>query len=102
MEIRPACYFRSGPSLASTVVVTMARMDEDQGNTDDALQANKESPRDGSIDFTAYSIEQLRELQFSIDPKAFPENFRRLVAALKQKEEPIIQPLPPGETVVGR
>jgi membrane associated rhomboid family serine protease len=80
----------------------MARMDEDQGNTDDALQANKESPRDGSIDFTAYSIEQLRELQFSIDPKAFPENFRRLVAALKQKEEPIIQPLPPGETVVGR
>jgi len=77
-------------------------MDDDGANTDDASQAARVNPRDGLIDFAAYSIEQLRELQYSIDPEVFPENFKRLVAALKRKEEPVAQPPPQSDAVVGR
>jgi membrane associated rhomboid family serine protease len=59
-------------------------------------------PRDGLIDFAPYSIEQLRELQHSIDRNAFPVNFGNLLAALKQKEEQATQSSSPSHGVVGR
>jgi hypothetical protein len=50
---------------------------EDDGAGKEALPLqHKANPRDGLIDFTAYSIEQLRELQHSIDPEAFPQNLK--------------------------
>jgi hypothetical protein len=77
-------------------------MDDDGADTDEGSQPTKVNPRDGLIDFAPYSIEQLRELQYSIDPEVFPENFRHLLAALKQKEAPIMQPPPLGDAVAGR
>jgi membrane associated rhomboid family serine protease len=77
-------------------------MDDDGADTEQGTRARKANPRDGLIDFTAYSIEQLRDLRHSIDPDAFPENFKHLLAALEQKEELIAQlPLPP-DAVAGR
>jgi membrane associated rhomboid family serine protease len=77
-------------------------MDDDGAATDEASKPTKGNPRDGLIDFAPYSIEQLRELQHSIDPEAFPENYRHLLAALKNKEATIAQLPPPGDTVAGR
>src|SRR5258708_33192063 len=77
-------------------------MEDDGADKEAAPQPHKASPRDGLIDFTPYSIEQLRELQHSIDPEAFPENLKRLLAALKEKEAPVMQPPLPGGAVVGR
>src|SRR5215475_13285771 len=42
-------------------------------------------PRDGTIDFTRYSTEQLEELQFGIDRRAFPQNFANLSAELQRR-----------------
>src|SRR5215475_9275853 len=42
-------------------------------------------PRDGTIDFTRYSTEQLQELQFGIDRRAFPQNFANLTAELERR-----------------
>jgi membrane associated rhomboid family serine protease len=77
-------------------------MEDDGADKEAAPQPHKANPRDGLIDFTPYSIEQLRELQHSIDPEAFPENLRRLLAALTEKEAPAMQPLLPGDAVAGR
>jgi membrane associated rhomboid family serine protease len=60
-------------------------MDDNGTDTDGASQPGKVNPRDGLIDFAAYSIEQLKDLQYSIDPEAFPENYKNLLAALTQK-----------------
>jgi membrane associated rhomboid family serine protease len=62
-------------------------MDEDSAGKSDPSQSSTTGPRDGLIDFRSYSIEQLRELQFSVDKEAFPLNFSNLIAALRQKEE---------------
>jgi membrane associated rhomboid family serine protease len=77
-------------------------MDEDGARADETFQATKKNTRDGSIDFSTYSVEQLRELQYSIDPQAFPENSRRLLEALAGKQTPITQPQRPVDAVVGR
>ncbi len=77
-------------------------MEDDGADKEAAPQPHKANPRDGLIDFTPYSIEQLRELQHSIDPKAFPENLKHLLAALKEKEAPAMEPPLPGDAVAGR
>jgi len=67
-------------------------MDEDTARKSELSQSSTAGPRDGLIDFTLYSVEQLRELQHSVDKQAFPLNFSNLLAALRQKEEPAKQP----------
>jgi membrane associated rhomboid family serine protease len=62
-------------------------MDEDSARKSEPSLSNTAGPRDGLIDFTLYSVEQLRELQHSLDKHAFPLNFTNLLAALKKKEE---------------
>ncbi len=57
---------------------------------------------DGLIDFGAYSIEQLQELQPCLDRCAYPENYRRLIDALQQKASPRSAGLPPERMVPGR
>ena len=71
---------------------------EEGGSTDEPPEGN---PRDGLIRFDAYSLQQLRELQFSIDQRAYPKNFSNLLAALRLKEgaEPA---LADGNACVGR
>src|SRR6267154_474880 len=81
--------------------MSQCRMDDDGADTDAASQPTKVNPRDGLIDFAPYSIEQLRELQYSIDPEAFPENYKHLLAALIQKNTAIMEPPPPGDAVAG-
>lgn len=41
--------------------------------------------RDGSIDFTRYSLEQLNELQFTLDKHAFPTNYANLLTELRRR-----------------
>ena len=77
-------------------------MDDVGANTEKGSRATKANPRDGLIDFTAYSIEQLRDLRHSIDPDAFPENFKHLLAALEQKEQLIAQPPVSCDPVAGK
>jgi membrane associated rhomboid family serine protease len=77
-------------------------MDDDGVDKNETSQPTQVDPRDGLIDFAAYSIDQLRELQHSIDPHRNPQNFRNLVAALEQKEAPSNASPPLGDTFVGR
>ena len=44
-----------------------------------------EGLRDGSIDFTRYSLEQLNELQFTLDKGTFPTNYANLLAELRRR-----------------
>jgi hypothetical protein len=62
-------------------------MDDENAGRSEPSQSSAGGARDGLIDFGSYSIEQLRELQFSVDKEAFPLNFSNLIAALKKKEE---------------
>jgi membrane associated rhomboid family serine protease len=77
-------------------------MEDDGADKEVPPQPQKANPRDGLIDFSPYSIEQLRELQFSVDPTGFPQNYRNLLAALGQKEASIMASPPPGDAVTGR
>lgn len=47
-------------------------MDEESAHKSEPSQSNSAGPEDGRIDFSNYSIEQLRELQFNVDKVAFP------------------------------
>jgi membrane associated rhomboid family serine protease len=69
---------------------------------EDSPALRKTNPKDGQIDFAAYSIEQLRDLEYTIDRVAFPENYRKLLAALKLREDLVIEPATPSSAVVGR
>jgi rhomboid protease GluP len=77
-------------------------MDEDSASKSELSESTTVGPRDGLIDFAPYSIEQLRELQHSIDSNAFPLNFGNLLAALKQKEEQTAQASAQRHGNVGR
>ena len=77
-------------------------MDKDSADKSEQSQPTQGRSRDGFIDFGAYSVEQLRELQFSIDATTYPENYRNLQAALKQKEESIVEPAARKSGYVGR
>lgn len=61
-------------------------MDDHSARKSGTSEASPANPRDGLIDFSSYSLEQLRELQHSVDKKDFPLNFGNLLAALRQKE----------------
>jgi membrane associated rhomboid family serine protease len=51
--------------------------------------------RDGSIDFTRYSLEQLHELRFALNKSAFPVSFANLLAELERRAaEPAAARLP--------
>jgi membrane associated rhomboid family serine protease len=77
-------------------------MDDYGVDTTGPSQPTQVDPRDGQINFAAYSIEQLRELQHSIDRNKNPQNFRNLVAALEQKEASSVTAPIPGDTYLGR
>jgi membrane associated rhomboid family serine protease len=62
-------------------------MDEDGAGKSEPSQMSAAGPRDGLIDFGSYSLEQLRELQHSVDKHTFPLNFSNLLAALGQRGE---------------
>ena len=76
-------------------------MDEDSAEKSELSKSGTANPRDGLIDFDRYSIEQLRELQHSVDKHAFPLNFGNLLAALEQKEEQAKQPSAQSQGVGG-
>ena len=76
-------------------------MDKDSADKSELSQPTQGRSRDGFIDFGAYSVEQLRELQFSIDATTYPENYRNLQAALKQKEASIGEPVARESGYVG-
>jgi membrane associated rhomboid family serine protease len=48
---------------------------------------------DGLINFSHYSLPQLKELQHSIDPQSFPINARNLHAALEQLQQSVGAPI---------
>lgn len=60
-------------------------MDDDSAGK--SVHSSAAGSRDGLIDFGGYTLEQLRELQYSVDKETFPLNFSNLIAALTQKEE---------------
>jgi membrane associated rhomboid family serine protease len=62
-------------------------MDEESAGKSAATQSSAAGTRDGLIDFSGYTIEQLRELQYSVDQERFPLNYGNLIAALRGKEE---------------
>src|SRR6185312_11907572 len=43
-------------------------------------------PSDGAIDFTGFSTAQLRALEYSIDARAYPLNYRNLQLELQRRE----------------
>ena len=78
-------------------------MEDDSARKSGSSQSSPVSPRDGFITFSGYSLQQLRELQHSVDKQAFPLNFSNLVAALKQKEEAeTTQSVPQSATFTGQ
>ena len=48
--------------------------------------------RDGSIDFTRYSLEQLNDLRFTLDRNAFPANYANLLQELQRRASHAQQP----------
>jgi len=77
---------------------------EDENDAKEAMaRAGRSGARDGLIDFNRYSIEQLLELESSIDPQAFPENHRNLLTVLRAKQSSLGTPAPSSNgSVEGR
>ncbi len=57
---------------------------------------------DGGINFSAYTLAQLRELQYTIDAQAFPQNFRNLLAEIERRGSKPEQPAVDDAAVAGR
>jgi len=53
---------------------------------DPAPSDQQSHPRDGGIDFSSYTTAQLEDLKHTIDARAFPQNFARLLAELEQRQ----------------
>ena len=77
-------------------------MDKEDPVKDNESQAPQVDRRDRLIDFHGYSAQQLRELQLSIDPEVFPQNYRNLLAALEQKIAPVAPRPAPVDFVAGQ
>jgi rhomboid protease GluP len=77
-------------------------MDDDPGDTEPASQLGPPKAKDGSINFALYTLEQLRELQFTIDPARFPENYANLLAALAAKVEKELPAPERNHSIMGR
>src|ERR1700733_2405630 len=81
----------------------MTRMDNDgAGNPGDSPSSPGTNPRDGLIDFAHYSLLQLRELQHSVDPHGFPQNYSNLLAEIERREKQIIRESAPASVFAGR
>jgi membrane associated rhomboid family serine protease len=72
-------------------------MDDESAGKSEPSGMSTAGPQDGLIDFRSYSVEQLRELQHSVDKQTFPLNFSNLIAALKRKEEEQSDPPSPQD-----
>jgi hypothetical protein len=59
--------------------------DRNGSEADHPPPATQGSSRDGLIDFTHYSAEQLRELQYTLDRTAYPLNFDNLLQELERR-----------------
>jgi len=57
---------------------------------------------DGGINFSAYTLAQLQELQYSIDPQAFPQNYQNLLTELERRRNTAEQPPEHHGAVTGR
>ncbi|MGH8208490.1 MAG: rhomboid family intramembrane serine protease, partial [Steroidobacteraceae bacterium] len=62
--------------------------ENDNGRTTDLMG----DTRDGSIDFARYSLEQLTELQYTLDRRTFPRNFDNLLAELERRRAATVRP----------
>lgn len=79
--------------------------EEGEGNPAPTTASSAPSGRagDGGINFSAYTLAQLRELQHSIDPQAFPQNFKNLLAELERREtDQKLQPPVDVKVITGR
>ena len=77
-------------------------MDDDLRGTEQGSDLSPPQPQDGSINFSLYTLEQLRELQFTIDPARFPENHKNLLAALAERTVQAGLPADPSDSITGR
>ena len=75
---------------------------EDDGAQSAASAAQSGHAADGGINFSAYTLAQLRELQYTINPRAFPQNFQNLLAEIKRRGSTPGQPPVDDVAVAGR
>jgi membrane associated rhomboid family serine protease len=73
--------------------------EDEQGPDERAPQGPRHNPRDGSIDFTRYSLAQLEELQYGIDPANSPQDHQNLISEIQRRRQPEASgPQQPAET----
>jgi hypothetical protein len=67
-----------------------------------SVPLTRANPRDGLIDFTRYSLAQLEELQYGIDPDSSPRDYANLLAELERRRQPTQHPQTSERWIVGR